>query len=96
LREGTFHLLSPFPLFFLSCFFTYPADNDTVSTADAVHDLAETADARLKERLLGMAARRSPVVLNGRFFYSRDLNALTYWYEDHTQSTRMVYVETGL
>jgi hypothetical protein len=67
-----------------------------MSTADAVRDLAEeTADARLKERLLGMAARRSSVVRNGRFYYSRELNALTYWYEDHTRSTRMVYVETG-
>ena len=50
-------------------------------------------DTRLKEKLLGMAARRSRVVRNGRFFFSRDLNALTYWYEDHTQSTRMVYIE---
>jgi hypothetical protein len=69
-----------------------------MSTADAVWELTgsgkETADDRLKERLLGMAARRSSVVSNGRFFYSRELNALTYWYEDHTQSTRMVYVES--
>ncbi len=50
-------------------------------------------DAHLREKLLGMAARRSPVVRNGRFFFSRDLNALTYWYEDHNQSTRMVYIE---
>ncbi len=50
-------------------------------------------DARLKEKLLGMAARRSSVVRNGRFLYSRDLNALTYWYEDHAYSTRMVYIE---
>ena len=41
-----------------------------------------------------MAARRSSVVKNGRFYYSRELNALTYWYEDHTQSTLMVYLET--
>ena len=49
-------------------------------------------DAHLKERLLDMAATRSPVVRNGRFYFSRDLNALTYWYEDHTESTRMVYI----
>lgn len=49
-------------------------------------------DAHLKERLLDMATTRSPVVRNGRFYFSRDLNALTYWYEDHTESTRMVYI----
>ena len=52
-----------------------------------------TDDPRLKERLLGMAAQKSPVVRNGRFFFSKDLNALTYWYEDHKNSTRMVYIE---
>ena len=71
-----------------------------MSTADVIHGTAgrqeEGADARLKERLLGMAARRSSVVRNGRFYYSRELNALTYWYEDHMQSTRMVYVEPDL
>jgi hypothetical protein len=51
-------------------------------------------DAHLKDELLGMAAKRSPVVRNGRFYFSRDLNALTYWYEDHTQSTRMVYIKS--
>ncbi len=65
--------------------------------ASAVKDMAgrrdAAADTRLRERLLGMAARRSPVVRNGRFYYCRELGALTYWYEDHTQSTRMVYVE---
>jgi hypothetical protein len=49
-------------------------------------------DTHLRERLLDMAANRSPVVRNGRFYFSRDLNALTYWYEDHTESTRMVYI----
>jgi hypothetical protein len=49
-------------------------------------------DLRLREKLLGMAAQKSPVVRNGRFFFSRDLNALTYWYEDHKDSTRMVYI----
>ena len=53
-------------------------------------------DARLKERLLGMAARKSSVMRNGRFYYSKELNAFTYWYEDHTQSTRMVYLEAEL
>jgi hypothetical protein len=71
-----------------------------MSTADAVHNLAgrqeKAMDARLKERLLGMAARKSSVIRNGRFYYSRELNAFTYWYEDHTQSTRMVYVEAEL
>ena len=70
-----------------------------MSTTDVVRDLAgsrqeETTDAHVKERLRGMAARRSSVVKNGRFYYSRELNALTYWYEDHTQSTLMVYLET--
>jgi hypothetical protein len=51
-------------------------------------------DARLKERLRGIAATRSPVVRNGRFFFQEELNALTYWYEDHTHSTRMVYIES--
>jgi hypothetical protein len=51
-------------------------------------------DAQLRERLRGIAARRSPVVSNGRFFFQAELNALTYWYEDHTHSTRMVYVES--
>jgi hypothetical protein len=50
--------------------------------------------ARLKERLRAIAAKRSPVVSNGRFFYQEELNALTYWYEDHTHSTRMVYEES--
>jgi hypothetical protein len=49
-------------------------------------------DPRIEETLRGLAARKSPVVQNGRFFYSEELNALTYWYEDHTLSTRMVYV----
>ena len=49
--------------------------------------------AHLEAQLLDMATTRSPVVRNGRFFFSRDLNALTYWYEDHTQSTRMVYIK---
>ncbi len=49
-------------------------------------------DAHLREELVAMAARRSSVVCNGRFLYSKDLHALTYWYEDHTQSTRMVYI----
>ena len=52
-----------------------------------------TGDARLKEKLRGMAATRSPVVRNGRFAFYSELNALTYWYEDHTHSTHMVYVE---
>jgi hypothetical protein len=52
----------------------------------------QTDDHRLREKLLGMAARKSSVVRNGRFFFSRDLNALTYWYEDHKDSTRMVYL----
>ena len=52
-----------------------------------------TGDACLKERLRGMAATKSSVVRNGRFFYYSELKALTYWYEDHTHSTRMVYVE---
>jgi hypothetical protein len=51
-------------------------------------------DARLKERLRGIAATRSSVVRNGRFFFQEELNALTYWYEDHTHSTRMVYIES--
>jgi len=55
--------------------------------------IERTDDPRLKERLLGMAAQKSPVVRNGRFFFSKDLNALTYWYEDHKNSTRMVYIE---
>jgi len=54
----------------------------------------DRGDAQLKERLRGIAARRSPVVTNGRFFYQEELNTLTYWYEDHTHSTRMVYVES--
>ena len=58
-------------------------------------DDARLGDTHLRERLLRMAATRSRVVRNGRFFFSRDLNALTYWYEDHTQSTRMVYIEAG-
>jgi hypothetical protein len=49
---------------------------------------------RLKERLRGIAARRSSVVTNGRFFFQKELNALTYWYEDNTHSTHMVYVES--
>ena len=70
-----------------------------MSTTNVVRDLTgsrqeETTDAHLKERLRGMAARKSSVVKNGRFYYSRELNALTYWYEDHTQSTLMVYLET--
>ena len=69
-----------------------------METADAVRERAGTvkgaADARLREKLIGMAARRSAVVQNGRFYYCRELKALTYWYEDHTRSTRMVYVET--
>jgi len=32
-------------------------------------------------------------VHNGRFFFSSDLNALTYWYENQTYSTRMVSIE---
>jgi hypothetical protein len=65
-----------------------------MKTADAVQERQNgAADARLREKLLGMAARRSPVVQNGRFYYCRELKTLTYWYEDHTQSTRMVYVE---
>jgi hypothetical protein len=66
-----------------------------MSTVDAVRDLAKegTAHDRLRERLLVMAAMKSHTVRNGRFFYYPELNALTYWYEDHTQSTRMVYVE---
>ncbi|HUI70415.1 MAG TPA: hypothetical protein VL354_07815 [Spirochaetia bacterium] len=51
-------------------------------------------DTQLREQLLAMAARKSRVVHNGRFLYSKDLNALTYWYEDHTHSTRMVYIES--
>jgi hypothetical protein len=47
----------------------------------------------LKDRLRAIAAGRSTVVSNGRFFYQEELNALTYWYEDQTHSTRMVYVE---
>jgi hypothetical protein len=65
---------------------THTAQNSPVSVQE------RTDDARLKEKLLGMAARRSPEVRNGRFFYSKDLNALTYWYEDHKDSTRMVYI----
>ncbi len=52
-----------------------------------------TDDTQLKERLRRMAVQRSAVVRNGRFFFSAELNALTYWYEDRTQSTRMVYVK---
>lgn len=52
-----------------------------------------TGDAQLKERLHDMAVTRSSVVRNGRFFFYSELNAITYWYEDHTNSTRMVMVE---
>ena len=55
---------------------------------------AGSGDASLKEKLRGMALTRSTVVRNGRFFFSSDLNALTYWYEDHTHSTRMVYIQS--
>ena len=68
-----------------------------MSTAEAWNDPEHgqegTGDAGLKERLRRMAATRSAVVRNGRFFFYSELNALTYWYEDHTNSTRMVLVE---
>jgi hypothetical protein len=66
-------------------------------TAKARRDTAVgqsgTDDTHLKERLRRMAVQRSTVVRNGRFFFSAELNTLTYWYEDRTQSTRMVYIE---
>ena len=49
-------------------------------------------DAHLKERLVKMAAARSPFVNNGRFLFYSELNALTYWYEDHMHSTHMVSI----
>ncbi|MGA2642190.1 MAG: hypothetical protein ABSG21_14955 [Spirochaetia bacterium] len=68
-----------------------------MNTREARQSLEEgregKGDAHLRERLRGIAAARSPVVRNGRFFYQTELNALTYWYEDHAHSTRMVYVE---
>jgi len=52
-------------------------------------------DAEIKEKLRGLAAARKHGVLNGRFFFSAELNALTYWYEDQTRSTRMVYLKAA-
>ena len=69
-----------------------------MSTSKAGRGLEEregTGDADLEDRLRGMAMARSPVVHNGRFFFCKELNALTFWYEDHTHSTRMVYIEAA-
>jgi hypothetical protein len=67
-----------------------------MSISEARQSLAQVqegaGDAKLKDRLRGIAARRSPVVRNGRLFFQTELNALTFWYEDQTHSTRMVYV----
>ena len=65
----------------------------TNNTLEGTSDGPASAETQLKEKLRDIAATRSSVVRNGRFRYYSELNALTYWYEDHTDSTRMVYVE---
>jgi hypothetical protein len=69
-----------------------------MSARESLQGLAEgrkgTADANLKKKLLDLAATRSPVVRNGRFFFHSELNALTFWYEDQTHSTRMVFIKS--
>jgi hypothetical protein len=69
--------------------------NTTESGQNPADGRVGTDDTSLKERLLDMAVKRSSFVNNGRFFFCSELNTLTYWYEDHAHSTRMVYVAAG-
>jgi hypothetical protein len=70
-----------------------------LGNSETLRDPAEAqekpGDAATKEKLRGLAAARKHGVQNGRFFFSAELNALTYWYEDQTRSTRMVYLEAA-
>ncbi len=74
-------------------------ERDSMSTCKAGQSLLQVAegadDADLKDKLRDIAATRSPVVSNGRFFFQTELNALTFWYEDQTHSTRMIYVKAA-
>jgi hypothetical protein len=65
--------------------------NTNESGLDPADGRTGADDAHLKEKLLVMAKKQSSTVNNGRFFFCTELNALTYWYEDHTRSTCMVY-----
>jgi len=68
---------------------------NTETQRDPAETQEKSVDAALKEKLRALAAARKHGVLNGRFFFSKELNALTYWYEDQTRSTRMVYLEAA-